>query len=136
MAYVSITRLRIRDDVYLEEFMADSMDIYGQAEAAAGNLGVDVLVEVANTFWTRSVWTDRAAMRGFMTSDKHAASMPDLRVWCDEAHVAHWEQEGAELPPWDEAHRQLLAVGRRSAVDNPTPAHESMDLPPPVVPPT
>lgn len=57
MAYVSITRLRIRDDAFLEEFMADSLASYAQAEAAAGNLGVDLLVEVANTFWTRSTWT-------------------------------------------------------------------------------
>lgn len=77
---------------------------------------------------------DRAAMRAFMTSGTHAQSMPKLREWCDEAHVAHWEQDSAELPPWEEAHRQLLAIGRCSAVDDPSPSHASRDLPPPVLP--
>lgn len=134
MPYVSITRLRIRDMAFMEEFITDSFEVYGQADAAVGNLGVDVLVEGESTFWTRSTWTDRSAMRAFMTSGRHAESMPKLREWCDEAHVAHWEQEGSELPPWDEAHRQLLAIGRCSAVDRPSPAHASLDLPPPVVP--
>ncbi len=134
MPYVSITRLRIRDDAFLEQFMADSVTIYGEASEASGNLGVDVLVEAANTFWTRSTWTDRSAMRAFITSGKHAESMPRLRAWCDEAHVAHWEQANGALPPWDEAYRQLLAIGRCSAVDQPTPAHTSLDLPPPVLP--
>jgi len=134
MPYVSITRLRIRDDAFLDEFMSDSLAIYEQATAAGGNLGADVLVEAANTFWTRSTWTDRSSMRAFMTSNRHAESMPKLRQWCDEAHVAHWEQETGELPPWDEAYRQLLAIGRCSAVDEPTPAHASLDLPPPILP--
>lgn len=134
MAYVSITRLRIRDDAFLAQFMGDSLEIHTQATTAEGNLGADLLVEAENTFWTKSTWTDRSAMRAFMTSAKHAESMPKLRQWCDEAHVAHWEQEGAELPPWDEAHRQLLAIGRCSAVDHPSPAHASMDLPAPVLP--
>ncbi len=131
--YVSITRLRLRDEAFLDEFMTDSLAAHAQAGAATGNLGLDLLVEAANTFWTKSTWTDRAAMRAFMASGEHAATMPKLRTWCDEAHVAHWEQQSAELPTWEEAHRQLLAVGRRSAVDHPTPAHESMDLPPPVL---
>lgn len=131
---MSITRLRICDAALLEEFMADSIAIFEQATGAEGNLGADVLVDVANTFWTKSTWTDRSAMRAFMTSDEHAASMPKLRLWCDEAHVAHWEQEGAEMPSWEEAHRQLLAIGRRSPVDRPTPAHDSIDLPAPVLP--
>ncbi len=134
MAYVSITRLRIRDVAFLEEFIADSFEAYGQADSAEGNLGVDLLVEAANTFWTRSTWTDRSAMRAYMTSGRHAEVMPKLRGWCDEAHVAHWEQESADLPPWDEAHRRLLAVGRTSAVEHPSPAHATLDLPPPVLP--
>lgn len=132
MAFVSITRLRLRLPELVEPFFADAMAADEQARAAAGNLGVEVLAEPGDVFWTKSIWTDRAAMRGFMTSGAHATTMPRLRGWCDEAHVANWEQDSQELPTWSEAHRRLLSEGRRSAVEHPTPAHKAMELPAPV----
>jgi heme-degrading monooxygenase HmoA len=134
MTFVSITRLRIRDDEFVEPFFMDAVASNEQASAAPGNLGVEVLGEASNTYWTKSVWVDRAAMRAFMTSGVHARVMPRLREWCDEAHVAHWEQESDELPSWPEAHRRLVAEGRASAVEHPTPAHRSRDIPAPQLP--
>ncbi len=132
MAFVSVTRLRVRSPEFLDAFIVDAIAADEQARAAPGNLGVEVLGEVTNAYWTKSVWVDRAAMRAFMTSGHHAETMPRLRGWCDEAHVAHWEQESDELPSWAEAHRRLVTEGRRSAVEHPSPAHESMDIPEPV----
>jgi len=133
MAFVSVTRLRVRSPEFLDAFIVDAIAADEQARAAPGNLGVEVLGEVTNAYWTKSVWVDRAAMRAFMTSGHHAETMPRLRGWCDEAHVAHWDQEAEALPTWAEAHRRLVGEGRRSAVDAPTAAHESMDIPAPAV---
>jgi len=134
MPFVSITRLRIRGDEHLAAFSASMPVVFAQASDAPGRLAMDLLAEANNTFWTRTVWTDRTAMREFMTSGSHGDVMPELREWCDEAHVAHWEQGGEELPTWDEAYRRLLADGRNSAVAHPSPDHASRNLKPPVVP--
>jgi hypothetical protein len=131
MPFVSITRLRLRSPEFLEPFFLDTIAADEQARAAAGNLGAELLAEPTNAYWTKTLWVDRSAMRAFMTSGPHGESMPRLRGWCDEAHVVHWDQETGELPTWTEAHRRLVSEGRRSAVEHPTPAHESMQIPPP-----
>lgn len=134
MPFVSITRLRVRAPEFVEPFFVDAIAADEQARAAPGNLGVELLAEPTNAYWTKTVWVDRAAMREFMSLGRHAEIMPRLRGWCDEAHVTHWEQESQELPSWAAAHRRLVAEGRRSAVEHPTTVHESMDIPEPVVP--
>jgi hypothetical protein len=57
--------------------------------------------------------------------------MPKLMHWCDEAATAHYTQDSATLPTWTEAHRRLLAEGRKSKVRHPSPAHEAFEIPPP-----
>ena len=134
MPFVSITRLRVRAEEFVEPFFTDAVAADGQARSAQGNLGAEVLGDANDTYWTKTMWVNRAAMRVFVSAGGHRESMPRLRVWCDEAHVAHWEQAADELPSWTEAHRRLISEGRPSPVDHPTPAHESMDIPPPAVP--
>lgn len=132
MPFVSITRLRVRDPQFIEPFFLDAIATDEQARSAAGNLVTELLAEPLNVYWTKTVWVDRPAMRAFMTSGAHTEAMPRLRGWCDEAHVAHWDQESEDPPSWTEAHRRLVSEGRRSAVEHPSPAHEEMDIPAPV----
>lgn len=72
-----------------------------------------------------------AAMRAYISSGAHRRVMPKLKDWCDEAYVAHWEQESTALPDWTEAHRQMKENGRRSKVNNPSPAHLEFEIPKP-----
>ena len=134
MPFVSITRLRLRGPEYLAQFADMVPGVFDQAVTAPGHLGSDLLPDARDTFWTKSVWTDRAAMRAYMTSGGHGDAMPLLREWCDEAHVAHWEQEGTDLPTWEEAHRRIVEEGRTSAVAHPSPDHASRTVAAPVVP--
>ncbi|MGH8209985.1 MAG: DUF3291 domain-containing protein [Steroidobacteraceae bacterium] len=90
-----------------------------------------LLKDAARTFWTASSWQDEATMRAFMRGGAHARVMPKLREWCDEASVAHWQQEEVSLPDWQEAHRRMIQVGRRSTVNHPTPAHTAFEIPEP-----
>ncbi len=132
MPFVSITRLRVRSPEFIDAFSAAIPDVYAQSATAPGSLALDLLAEAHDTFWTSSVWTDRSAMRGYMTSGAHADVMPLLREWCDEAHVAHWEQDSHELPTWEEAHRRIVTEGRTSAVNHPSPDHAARSIRPPV----
>jgi len=73
----------------------------GAASAAAkDSLAVTILREAHHTFWTRSLWTDEAAMKAFMVSGAHRTIMPKLLEWCDEASVARWTQASAQEPAW------------------------------------
>jgi hypothetical protein len=106
-----------------------------QAGRAEGNLGAKLLRERRNTFWTATVWTGETAMKKFMTSGAHGKAMRKLMDWCDEAAVVHWNQESAVLPNWLEAHRRLLADGRRSKVNHPSAGHLAHEFPAPNVSP-
>jgi hypothetical protein len=131
MPLVSITRLRLRSWRYVPGQLWYALLSSHQAKAAPGNLAVRVLRQANNTFWTCTVWTDEAAMRTFMMSGAHRRAMPRLIEWCNEASVAHYQQETAEPPPWPEACRRMQAEGRPSKVRHPSEAHKRFDIPAP-----
>src|SRR5947209_18432915 len=78
MPLVSITRLRVRSWRYLPGFLLQSVRASRQAKAATGNLSVSLLRDADFAFWTRTVWSDETAMRGFMLSGRHRRVMPRL----------------------------------------------------------
>jgi Domain of unknown function (DUF3291) len=129
---ISITRLRVRSYRYLLPFFFFAVRSSRQAKAAEGNLGVALLRDANNVFWTRTVWTTEAAMKSFMLSGPHRQAMPSLMDWCDEAAVVHWLQENDQPADWQEAYRRLRQEGRRSKVKHPTAAHEKLEFPEPV----
>ncbi|HEV2705994.1 MAG TPA: antibiotic biosynthesis monooxygenase [Pyrinomonadaceae bacterium] len=131
MALISITRLRIRAWRFLPAFLVYSLLSARQSKRAPGNLGLMLLRDANRAFWTATAWRDEAAMRAFMMSGAHRRAMPKLLDWCDEAALVHWTQETHDLPDWQEAHRRMLADGRRSKVRHPSPAHTAYDIPPP-----
>jgi hypothetical protein len=102
-----------------------------QVKQAAGNLGASLLNDSQSTFWTCSAWVDESAMRTFMMAPPHRNAMVKLLDWCDEASLVHWTQDGAQLPDWQEAHRRLVAEGRRSKVRHPSASLEAFQIPPP-----
>ena len=61
----------------------------------------------------------------------HMKAMPKLLDWCDEASYVHWQQEGAELPSWAEAHRRMVTDGTLSKVKHPSPAQTAGKFPEP-----
>jgi hypothetical protein len=57
--------------------------------------------------------------------------MPKLLNWCSEAAVAHWTQESAEIPLWQEAHHRMTEEGKPSKVNHPSPSQVSNHIPAP-----
>jgi hypothetical protein len=50
MTVIVVTRLRLRDPAFLDEFFASAVAAAEQAENSEGNLGADVLAEANNTY--------------------------------------------------------------------------------------
>jgi len=133
MAFVSITRLRVRSWLYLPVFALYAFKSAREAARAEGNLTTRLLRDRRNTFWTGTVWTTDEAMKHFMLSGAHRRAMGKLPDWCDEAAVVHWTQESAELPSWQDACARLQSEGRRSKVNRPSSTHVAHQFPEPRV---
>lgn len=131
MALISVTRLRIRSARFLPPFIWYSVLSLRQARRARGNVKAEVFRAAGNAFWTLTSWRDIESMRAYIKDGAHRRAMPKLLEWCDEAAVVHWEQEGAELPARDEAHRRMVAEGRPSKVNHPSPRHTAHEIPAP-----
>jgi quinol monooxygenase YgiN len=85
MTVIVVTRLRLRDPKFFDEFFAHAVAVVEQAQNSPGNLAADVLAEANNTYWTRTAWQERALMDAFVGSEPHLSTMGRLDDWCDEA---------------------------------------------------
>lgn len=134
MPFIVVTRLRLRDPAFFDDFFAGAVAAFEQATAAEGNLGADVLAEPNNIYWTRTVWQGRDPMGRFVGSDPHLSIMDHLDEWCDEATFVDWEQASAELPDWQDGYERLVSGGHVASLTHGTDAHRTRDFPAPVVP--
>jgi hypothetical protein len=112
MALIVVTRLRLRDTRFFDDFFAAAVAVVEQATSTEGNIAADVLAEANNTYWTRSSWLDAEVMRSFMVIDPHLATMSRIDEWCDEATFVNWEQSEGVLPEWDDAYERLITGGQ------------------------
>lgn len=131
MPFISLTRLRVRSFIYLPAFLWHTQKSARQAAKTPGFLGGRLMREARNAFWTMTAWGDDAAMNAFRVHGPHGHIMPRLLDWCDEASVAHWTQETAELPSWQKAHQRMTTIGRPSKVKHPSAAHLAHQIPAP-----
>jgi hypothetical protein len=133
MPVIVITRLRLKDPAFFDEFFASAVAVVEQAQGSDGNLGAEVLAEANNTYWTRTAWGGRAEMESFVGSQPHLGTMDRLDDWCDEATFVDWEQATAGAVDWQDGYRRLVADGQVATLTNGTAAHQARDFPAPVV---
>jgi heme-degrading monooxygenase HmoA len=126
MAFISITRLRLRSVRFLPFFAVYAQRSIQQVRRAEGFTGGSLLADRSWTFWTMTAWDSQESMRRYMASGAHGAAMPHLMDWCDEASVVHWVREEEGLPGWAEADRRMRESGRISKVRHPSPNHASL----------
>jgi len=83
MPSIVVTRLRLRDPAFFDEFFASAVAVVEQAQGTEGNLAADVFAEANNTYWTRTAWQERSSMDGFVGSEPHLTTMGRIDDWCD-----------------------------------------------------
>ncbi|MBD2018904.1 DUF3291 domain-containing protein [Leptolyngbya sp. FACHB-36] len=123
MAFVSVTRLRLRSSRFLLPFLWEAILSLRQAKRASGNRFASTRRQPNHVYWTLTVWQDESAMRAYIRSGSHGRVMPKLIHWCDEASTVHWLQGGAEVPTWQEAERRMVESGRMYNLRYPSTAH-------------
>ena len=132
MPRLVVTRLRLRDPQFFDDFFAAAVAVVEQAKASEGNLAAEVLGEASNTYWTGTAWEDEDSMRSFMRREPHLSTMGRIDEWCDEATFVNWDQADAQLPAWDLAHRRLCADGEVVRLPHESAENASRAFPPPV----
>jgi hypothetical protein len=120
MVFISLTRLRVRSWRFMPVFLWYALRSARQAQRSEGFLDGKLIVDAKKTFWTVTAWTAEAAMRAYRAHGAHKDAMGKLAHWCDEASVAHWQQENVSLPLPEEAFRRMLEGGRPSRVNHPS----------------
>lgn len=127
MAFVSVTRLRIRSVRFLPAFALHTFRSLKQVKNASGFQGGALLADRSWTFWTMTTWDNGESMRRYMIAGAHKIAMPRLLEWCDEASVVHWNQPETDLPSWNAADQRMREDGRASKVHNPSPRHAGLN---------
>jgi hypothetical protein len=134
MALIVVTRLRLRDPAFFDEFLASALAVVEQARNAEGNRGADVLVDANNVYWTRTAWQDPGSMQAFVSDEPHLSTMPRIDEWCDEATFVDWEQASVALPDWQASFERLVTEGQVAGLINPSDSHAARAFPRPVEP--
>jgi hypothetical protein len=123
MPVISLTRLRVRALRFLPGFLWHAYRSQRQLSGSPGFLRGSLATAPAWTFWTITAWTDEAAMKRYRDTDWHKAAMPRLLEYCDEASLARWTQDTADLPDAAALLERLKTSGRISKVRHPSPGH-------------
>jgi heme-degrading monooxygenase HmoA len=110
----------------MPRFLLHAFRSINQIKKAPGFQVGALLNDRKRTFWTMTAWDSRESMLAFMVNGAHKKAMPHLLEWCDEASVAHWTQEDATLPTWDEADWRMRESGRASKVLHPIADHAGL----------
>ena len=131
MAFISVTRLRLRSARFLPGFVVRTFWARRQVQTADGFCGGSLLGDRHWTFWTLTAWDSMDSMRGYRAAGAHRAAMPRLLDWCDEASVVHWEQPDEALPSWTYADARMRREGRASKIRHPSPRHADLSYDPP-----
>jgi heme-degrading monooxygenase HmoA len=98
------SRLPLKRRRSIPGFLRDALAIRRQLARADGLIGYALDAELAReTFWTFSVWEDRASLDAFASSDPHRAIIRRLRPLMGPTRFEFFQVLGADLPmTWDQ----------------------------------
>lgn len=103
--YVAMaSRLPLARHRSIPGFLRDTLTIRRQLAHAHGLVGYALDAELGRrTFWTFSVWEDRASLDAFAASDPHRAITRRLQPLMGQTRFEFFPIRGSELPlTWDQ----------------------------------
>jgi quinol monooxygenase YgiN len=103
---VLLTHLPVRRLSKVPLFLRHTREIQKQLDAAPdGLVGYSLLAKpLRSSYWTLSVWRDRAALAAFIRQPPHRAAMESLPEVFSGFKTERWTLAGGDLPPsWDDA---------------------------------
>jgi heme-degrading monooxygenase HmoA len=93
------SRLPLKRHRSIPSFLWDTLAIRRQLTKAPGLMGYALDAQLgAKTFWTFSVWEDRASLEAFARSDPHRRIIQRLRPVMGESRFEVFPVAGSQLP--------------------------------------
>jgi hypothetical protein len=123
MILVSVTRLHLKSNRYLPDFVWHTATTAWQIINIQGFVGGRLIQDDHGGYWTVTMWENKQAMLDYRNSGAHRRVMPLLQKWCDEAVLVHWEQPDRSLPSMEEAYLHILENGYFARLTNPSTSH-------------
>jgi hypothetical protein len=101
---VMASRLPLKAYRFIPGFMRDTLRIRRQLAHTAGLVGYSLNAQPARkTFWTFSVWVDRASLDTFAAADPHHEIILRLRPRMAETRFEFLDLSGSDIPKtWDQ----------------------------------
>jgi hypothetical protein len=97
--FAMASRLPLRAYRFVPGFLRRTIAIRRQLALAPGLVGYGLDAQlIKRTFWTFSVWADRASLDAFAGSDPHRRMARELRSRMGESSFDFFQVEGGELP--------------------------------------
>jgi quinol monooxygenase YgiN len=111
------SRLPLKRHRSIPSFLWDTLAIRRQLAHAPGLVGYGLDARLgAKTFWTFSVWEDRASLEAFARSDPHRRIIQRLRPLMGETRFEFFPVRGSQLPmTWDQMKAPIEAPGGNGA---------------------
>ena len=113
--YVAMaSRLPLAQHRSIPGFIRDTLGIRRQLASTPGLVGYALDAHLLDkTFWTFSVWTDRASLAAFARSDPHLQITRRLQGRMEATGFEYFPITGHDVPlPWDEVRRHLTGALR------------------------
>jgi hypothetical protein len=107
------SRLPLKRYRSLPSFLRDTLAIRRQLANAPGLVGYALDARLgAKTFWTFSVWVDRASLEAFARSDPHRQIIQRLRPVMGDSRFEFFPVSGSQLPmTWEQMKAPIDARG-------------------------
>lgn len=124
-------RVHLRSPLHVVPFVLQTLRVIRELADAPGFVEGRTLIDGGRTFWVASLWRDRASMDAFYRSDAHSRAVPLVGRWCDEAALAEWESDRAQVLGWSDLHALLVEKGRLTRLPAPSERQLRRAFPPP-----
>lgn len=124
MAYLSMTRLKLKSARYVIPFLVYNERVVKQIRTSEGFLKGKLLATPTLSMWTTTLWASQEALKAFYLNGTHRIAMAKLNEWSSEAASAHQQVDINELPSWGYISTQLCKIGHFTALKEPSLEHE------------
>jgi hypothetical protein len=106
---VMASRLPLKSYLHIPGFLRDTMRIRRQLATTDGLVGYALNAELTKkTFWTFSVWLDRASLDSFASAEPHHSIIERLRPRMMQSRFEFFSLPGENVPTdWDEMTARL-----------------------------
>jgi hypothetical protein len=123
MAYLSLTRMKLRSPVFLPIFITHSLRIFSQLRKVPGLIIGKAIAASDLSMWTATLWESEATLHQFYRTGAHHQAAQFITQWASEAVQQRLTVSSHQIPSWKEAAQILTTTGHFYTLNFPSRNH-------------